>query len=170
MTEMLISLSQGQVAIIDAEDFDRIMAFNPYWHAARDRTKPSVSFCAACTVRDSHNKPHTRFMHRVILNAQAGQIVDHKNRNRLDNRKTNLRFSTHAENSYNQIKHSNNTSNFKGVSFEKSSSKWVARIGLSYDGYRTMNTIGRFTCPLEAAKAYDIMARTLYGQFARTNF
>src|SRR4051812_16134246 len=63
------------------------------------------------------------YMHRLLLNAKKGQITDHINGNRLDNRRVNLRLCSAAQNAKNQARKVNNTSGFKGVSFDKRKSK-----------------------------------------------
>ena len=71
-----------------------------------------------------------RYLHRLVTGAKAGECVDHKNRNRLDNRRENLRLCTHAENCRNQGLKRNNTSGYKGI--RKAGNRWVAQ--LSIDG------------------------------------
>jgi hypothetical protein len=64
-------------------------------------------------------------MHRQILGKDAKRI-DHVNGVKLDNRKSNLRKCSVAENGFNQKIHRNNTSGYKGI--RKSGSKWQAQI------------------------------------------
>ena len=94
-------------------------------------------------------------------------VVDHINRNGLDNRKSNLRHATYSQNSWNQIKvyHPAYSSKFKGVS-KNDSGKWVAHIAT----YRVSHYIGTFKTEIEAALAYDEKALQLHGEFAKINF
>lgn len=69
-----------------------------------------------------------RFMHHDVLQVEAGDEVDHINRNKLDNRRVNLRTVTHAENAQNQDAHSDSLySKHRGVSYNKRRKKWIAR-------------------------------------------
>jgi hypothetical protein len=92
-------------------------------------------------------------------------FIDHKNNNPLDNRFANLRECTALENAANCKKSRTNKSGFKGVSFRKDRQKWRARIKASG---KHLN-IGSFSCPTEAAYAYDRAAKLLHGDFAKTN-
>lgn len=68
-------------------------------------------------------------MHKLILpSVQSGMVIDHKNRNKLDNRKLNLKICTQAENTHNSSLRSTNTSDANGVFFDKRSRKWRAQI------------------------------------------
>jgi len=107
------------------------------------------------------------YMHRQILNARKGQIVDHKDRNSLDNRVDNLRFATYSQNARNKPKIKlNSSSRYVGVYFEKRYGRWTAQI--SVEGKHLW--LGRFDSEIEAAKAYDTAAKKYHGEFACLNF
>lgn len=90
-------------------------------------------------------------MHRLIMEPiPEGLEVDHINRNRLDNRRENLRVVTHAVNQRNSGMASNNTSGYRGVCWDKSKRKWKA--ATKHDGRHVM--IGRFATAEDAHKAY----------------
>lgn len=103
-------------------------------------------------------------LHRLILGIKKGNRdhVDHINRNKLDNRKENLRLCTPAENMRNKP----GENGFKGVSFDHRINKWRARIVLAKKEY----WIGYFATEIEAAKAYDQAARYFHLDFAYLNF
>ncbi|WP_216640209.1 HNH endonuclease [Achromobacter ruhlandii] len=105
------------------------------------------------------------FLHRLVLAAQAGQIVDHINGDKLDNRRQNLRLCTIAQNSQNQALRTTNTSGFKGVRRNTTAGKWEALI--RYAGRRIY--LGLFDDPRVAAHAYNRAAVELHGEFARLN-
>jgi hypothetical protein len=106
------------------------------------------------------------YLHREIMNAPEGLLVDHINSDTLDNRRVNLRLATHSQNSCNRPKKSNTSSRFIGVNFEKLRNQWCAKI--RHHGKRIW--LGRFENEIEAAKAYDEAARKYHGEFARLNF
>jgi len=94
-----------------------------------------------------------------------GQEWDHADRNKLNNRKANLRLATRSQNMQNVGPRRSNRCGLKGVTGTKYG-RWVARI--SKDGKR--RTIGVFSTKEEAACAYDAAAKKLFGKFAYLNF
>lgn len=104
-------------------------------------------------------------LHRFIIGALPGQVVDHANGDKLDNRKSNLRFCTGWQNSQNMKTPKNSTSGFKGVNWQKGPDKWMARIYVV--GKQTY--LGLFESREEAARAYNEAAVKYFGEFARLN-
>lgn len=105
-------------------------------------------------------------LHRVIMGCEIGdpRIVDHINRNTLDNRKCNLRFATKGENVCNVGLRKDNPTGYKGVhKFGKG-----YNVHIAYEGKK--HTIRWSTNPTECARWYDAMAIKLHGEFAYTNF
>ena len=158
-----IPLTRGQVAIVDAADYEWLMQHN--WHA---KWSPcNRAFYAYRNVWVSETG--TAFMssmHREILGIPRGdkRQGDHINRNTLDNRRSNLRIVTGSENRMNQCKKSNNTSGRKGVSYSKEYGKWDPYITvngkLKHLGYRETFEEA-CTVRAEAEKLY-------HGEFARS--
>lgn len=111
-------------------------------------------------------KDHTILLHRFIMKCPKGMEIDHKNGNRLDNRRSNLRIATHIENCQNSAKTSRNTSGYKGVVFIKDKQRW--RASITSNG-KTIY-LGQFKNPRAAGRKYDEAAKVLFGQFARFNF
>jgi hypothetical protein len=106
------------------------------------------------------------WMHRLLVQCQGAFVPDHKNRNRLDNRRDNLRVATHGQNAANQSIRKDNTSGFKGVSWNKSVGRWKAQIR---DSGKKLY-LGCFSDAIDAAKAYDAKALAIFGEFAAVNF
>lgn len=105
-------------------------------------------------------------LHQFLLGAAPeGSVIDHINGDGCDNRKSNLRFCTHAENHANEVKRAGGSSPFKGVGFDVSRQKWVAKITVS-GGTRNL---GRVDNEADAAGAYDKAAVEAFGGYARTN-
>jgi len=104
-------------------------------------------------------------MHRIILDPPPGVEVDHINGDRLDNRRSNLRFCDDRQGAQNRKVRSDSLTGFKGVNRE-TPGRWVARICVA----GTQITIGSFASPEAAARAYDACALYYFGQFARPNF
>lgn len=105
-------------------------------------------------------------LHRHVLNYNGKDVVDHINNNPLDNRKCNLRIVTSKQNSMNKKSSKNSTSEYIGVSWEKSRNKWITSITIN----NKSKFLGRFKDEKEAAKARDIATIKYYGEYGNLNF
>lgn len=106
------------------------------------------------------NNKHIR-MHRLINKTPQGLLTDHKNGDKLDNRRSNLRTCNNSENHCNIKLMANNTSGHKGVSWSKAAQKWHAYI--NKDSKRTY--LGIFNNLDEAVKVYEKAAVEQHGEF-----
>ena len=104
-------------------------------------------------------------MHRWLMKPPPELDVDHINGSKLDNRRANLRVCTRSQNLMNKGRRRDSTSPYKGVTLMPSG-RWRAVVGC--DGFR--HHIGTFDTPEEAARAYDLKAGEVFGEFARLNF
>lgn len=151
-----IQLTQGKEAIVSDEWYEILNAFKWNYHsggyAKRMMTLPDGRRCNV-------------FMHRVIAQTPEGMDTDHINGNKLDNRVENLRVCSRAENKHNIGLISTNKSGYKGVSFNSHAGKWMAQILVNGEH----RYLGLYTDPIEAAKAYNLAAVELQGEFARVN-
>jgi len=160
-----IPLSQGYVALVDDEDYERVNQFN--WYA----TVEHRAVYARRNVR-YNGKQSTEKLHRFVLGLKPGDPhVDHKDRNGLNCQKYNLRNASITQNNRNGRKPLTRdgiptSSRFKGVFWSKDRSKWQATITVN----KRSNFLGRFDSELEAAHAYDTAARQYFGEFACPNF
>lgn len=148
-----IELTQGKIAIISDEDVGYISQFK--W--AYDRH----NHCAVRGIWDPLTKTtKVVSMHRFLLDTPKGLDTDHKNGDRLDNRRENLRICEHSENLRNMKTPKSNTSGYKGVSKARSG-RWVVKI--------RNKTVGTFTKKTDAARAYNSVAIEVFGEYARLN-
>ena len=154
-----IPLSQGLVALVDDADLNLVMSRGK-WHAAASRT----THYAHRNVRVGSRRT-TELMHTFLT---GWSLVDHRNGNGLDNRRSNLRQATNTENARNAKRGKNNTSGFKGVTSHLAPRglRWRARITVD----RTTIHLGVFDTAEAAARAYDTAALERFGEFAHLNF
>jgi hypothetical protein len=155
-----IKLTQGQVALVDDEDYDWLNQWK--WYAAWNKT--TKSFYAVRTDYSTGKQKEIR-MHRVILNAPKGIDCDHKDGNTLNNQKYNLRLDPEKRNNQNARMRSDNISGYRGIAWDKKYSKWSARI--NFQGKRYF--LGYFDIAKDAAKKRNEEALKLHGEFAKLN-
>lgn len=108
-------------------------------------------------------------VHSIIFFIHRGYVpkeIDHKDRDKKNNRIENLRPSNRKSNTGNTGISSHNTSGLKGASLNSRSGKWHAQIKIN--GKQTY--LGRFDTAEEAARCYDAAARIHFGEFAGTNY
>lgn len=149
-----IELTQGFKTIVDDEDYEWLSQYR--WCAVNEGKKKPLWYAVA-KVYGKNVK-----MHRLLLGDPAG-VVDHRNRNSLDNRRENLSTVTQVENSRNKRHSSNNKLGVKGVNFHRGA--FCARIW-----YNNRNIhLGRFATLREAQLAYDEKAIEVFGEYAATN-
>ena len=142
--------SNGTKFYFDREDFELVKNF--CWHinnrgyvAALDRSTGKAAS-----------------LHRLIMRPQKGEVVDHINRNKLDNRKSNLRVCNNADNLKNTSINKNNVSGFTGVFWCTRRSKWESRIKIN----RKSIHLGYFTSKAEAIKARVKAELEIFSEFS----
>jgi AP2 domain len=154
-----IPLTQGQFALVDDHWFDFLNQWK--WQARLDKKNGRFYAVRSETL---NGKKRVIWMHHEVLPISHGQI-DHIDQNGLNNTESNLRHSTYSQNQCNRGKQVNNTSGFKGVTWNKRLKKWVAQIGI--DGSK--KHIGVYGQLIEAAIAWNKTAIELHGEFAYQN-
>lgn len=107
-------------------------------------------------------------LHRIVFFMHHGYLpieVDHEDCNRANNKISNLRPATHANNVGNALLSKRNKSGYKGVSWAKQNKKWQASLCKNYKPTH----LGFFDNKIDAAIAYNIAAKEYFGEFARLN-
>ena len=155
-----IILNNGIYAIVDNDDFKKVSKYK--WRGVY--SKKSNTYYAARSTWDSlTKKKSTMRMHRLILKARKGEIVDHINHNGLDNRKSNIRIVDNSQNQCNRVKRGDFSSKYKGV--YRCADKWRALICFNKIKYH----LGVFIKEIDAAKAYNKKAKELFKEYAFIN-
>lgn len=135
------------------------------WVAAWNWQLSESGYAYRCESRG--NRKRNVWMHREINGTSKGVYTDHWNRNKLDNRRKNLRNASKTNNQANCVPYlvEDKSSSFKGVTWHKKAQKWMAQ--LMRDGIN--HYLGLYTSETEAAAAYDAEAVKHFGAFARLN-
>ena len=154
-----IPLTKGFVALVDDADYDALHVLP--WRVGVTRGRAYALWRKYVGIREGKSRYTEITMHRHLTDAPAGFEIDHINGNALDNRRSNLRVCTRAENARNVRCRG---PGFKGV--ERKLNRFRARIAA---GGRRI-TLGYYVTEVDAARAYDAAARQHHGQFARLNF
>lgn len=140
-------------ALVDTEDFERLK--HHAWRIGKVGKKRKLRVVRGRGV----------YLAREIMGFPPGLIVDHKDRNSLNDRRANLRPCTVAENNLNREQYPSARSRFKGVAWNPSTKNWQVYAGRR--GQKVM--VGRFSDEVEAARAYNAFARQHYDPFAYLN-
>lgn len=159
-----IPLTQGKHALVDDIDYDYLMRWK--WCYIKQRANGGYAvrtyWCAGRT------KVKTVYMHRIIaerMGLDMSNEIDHKHRNKLNNRRHELRPATRQQQTRNIGLRKNNTSGYKGVFWHRQQRKWYARI--RFDD--KLKHLGYFDTKIEAVKAYNKEARKRFGKYAYLN-
>jgi hypothetical protein len=146
-----IPVGEGLYAYVDAADFDWLNQWT--WH-----------LCNGYAMRREKGK--AIFLHHEIMRAPQGMVIDHRNRNKLDDTRANLHACTRRENALNRSKKRGSSSRFWGVGYRKTVGRWYAELPCE----RSPIFLGYFAEEIEAARAHDRGAVAYLGASARLNF
>ncbi len=158
-----IQLTQGQVALVDDEDYLELSKYKWCYH----KKKTDHTGYAVRSTFDGITKRTVR-MHRQIMNLQKGEIADHADSNGLNNTRENLRKCSFSENAKNRRRVKNGSSKYLGVHFRLAHGK-----NPYYEAHIVANGIpmhiGGSVNEKEAARMYNEAALKHHGEFARLN-
>jgi hypothetical protein len=152
-----VTLTRGYEAIIDAADVPLVDGQN--WSAT---VRPFTVY--AVGKERIGTKRRTVYLHRLMLCEPDGLQIDHKDGDGLNNRRYNLRVATPLQNSCNQRIHPNNTSGFKGVTWDRKRGKWRAQISINCK----QKNLGCFYSLEEAHSVYCLASKKYHAEFGRT--
>jgi len=153
-----IFLTKGFVTWVDVSVLDRVAKYN--WCV----TKCDKHHYAVRSLRLPDGRKKTLYLHRVLTSAPQGLVVDHIDRDGLNNRLANLRVVPHKQNARNMGLSDAHTSGFKGVSWHKDQKRWRAYIRV--DGRQIH--LGTFDSVADARAAYREASQKYHGVFGRS--
>jgi hypothetical protein len=146
--------SNGECFLFDTDDLEKVKK-----HVWR-RKELRGGWYVAAMIGGKETYLHTLIMNNLAVKKR----VDHINRDKLDNRKINLRFCTPQKNAFNQGLPKTNTLGYKGIQTH-ANGRWNARIAFCQRNI----SLGLYDTIQEAAAAYDLAAEMLFGEFAWLN-
>jgi len=161
--ELSGKVGKGKFVIVDNENFNYLNQFR--WHCdngyahRKEYIKDDGKF--------DKSKYRNIYMQSLVIECPKDKMIEHANRNGLDNRKSNLRIANWAQNMQNR-KTKKSITGIKGVFFSKDHKRrkrWIASIAVSSKRIH----LGRFLTPEEAALAYNQAAKQYFGEFAYLN-
>jgi hypothetical protein len=155
-----LPLRHGLYTFVDADLYEYLMQWP--WRAYYDSSARPWGVHATIRV---NGKRKTLKMHHLIHESDCPRR-DHRNRNPLDNRRSNLRNCTAGQSTYNRGKARVNTTGYKGVCVVRRYSRFVASI--SAEGKHI--ALGTHKDKIHAARIYDAAALICHGEFASLNF
>lgn len=159
--EYFLELNRGQVARVDKNGYEKARHLN--WRA---QYYPKLNQFYAVRGKMIDGKFVLTFLHRFLMDAPDGMVVDHINHDTLDCRFENMRLCSHSENMRNRKSTRKSSSRYLGVSLCKRTNRWLARI--KSNGQERY--LGYYKSEINAAKAYDKAAKEIHGEFANLNF
>ena len=166
-----ITLACGNSILVDDGDVSLVERYKWRLREGSGKNKSYVTRGG----RNADGKLSTIYLHREIMAALPGDVVDHINGDTLDMRRCNLRTTTDAGNAINQRKKSRNnkglavSSRFKGVSIDRRSQKRPWQVKIRIPGSHRKH-LGCFASEIEAAFAYDMASLDVHGDIGRRNF
>lgn len=134
-----ILLSSGDWAKVDDQDYDMLMEYK--WYN-----------CKGYAYTHKSRIP----MHRMIMKAKSGELVDHADRNKLNNQRNNLSLATYKINTHNSTKRKNTLNTYKGTYCVKGKDAWHSRCRINGDHF-----LGYYKSEIAAAYAWNKKAQEL---------
>ena len=148
------------IALIDDKDADLLRLGSWSAHISKSGAY------ACCRIKGTRTWMHTTILEDMLGRPlKKGELADHINGDKLDNRRANLRLANRSQNNANKPARKGLSSKYKGVSWDKNKEKWRAYIQIN----KKLKHIGYFGDEQQAAIAYNREAKRLYGEFAIMN-
>jgi hypothetical protein len=150
---VFLILSNSEITLVDADTYHDLAQFK--W------SRSSSGYAHRKIARQKAWES----LHVRVNKTPKGMDTDHRNTFKMDNRRSNLRSCSRAQNEANKPKRSNSTSRFKGVCWNAQANNWKARICVNGQ----CRNLGHFKTESEAAGAYRTACREVFGEYGRTS-
>jgi hypothetical protein len=159
-----IELVNGRgVVLVDDEDYELVSQYS--WRLTKPVSAPIGYALTGVPSTTTKSGRTTLLMHRLIVNAKRGQVVDHQNHDTLDNRKGNLRLGSYRLNNVNRAVRELNKLGYKGIR-QTMGGKYRVRVG---DSNNAESYVGTFVTLREAILAFNETSVMAYGEYAHLN-
>lgn len=170
----LIPLPWGLVSVVSREDVEEVKQYSWMVRGVKDDALYAFAKRKRESKKDWWERAERRgrcggeyiLLSHLLLKPEPGMTVDHVNHYTLNNRRENLRLATPFQQTCNRRPDKDSSSKYKGVYWDKLKRKWG--VGITAKGKRYF--LGYFTSEESAARAYDVLAPDLHGEFAYLNF
>ncbi|MCK4499730.1 HNH endonuclease, partial [Candidatus Babeliales bacterium] len=161
--------TKGEKAKVSDCDYDEIIGMGK-WQLSKQKKSITMyairSIQAGGKTKAGWYKKKTIRMHHVVMPPKEGFVIDHINRDGLDNRRENLRYVSKSQNQANRaVNRGKKLSKYKGVTRYRDSGGWGSLICLD----KKLNFLGVYKTEEDAARAYNIKAKELFGEYALLN-
>lgn len=153
----------GRVALVDDEDYDLVMQYRWFVKERQRPRRADGPYAITKTTPRRGGGQVTIYMHKLLTGWPS---TDHINHDGLDNQRHNLRPATAVQNGANRRPVLGHSSRYKGVGWYSRHGNWRAHIR---HGGR-LHHLGYFAREEDAAKAYDVAAQAVFGEYAQLNF
>lgn len=154
------AIHTDKYVLVDNSDFEYLNKYRWYF------THCNLAHGNGYAVR--HEGRKSIYMHREILKPVKGLVTDHINGNGLDNRRSNLRACTIAQNAHNRNKRSNSALKYKGVSKNvDNNNQWSGKYGARILINGKQRFLGTFNTQIGARRAYLKAAKQFHGEMAK---
>lgn len=151
-----IIIKEGVEAFVDDEDYE---------YLSQMKWSLMANGYAICGRKIQGIDKKSNMMHRLVINAKKGQIVDHIDRNRINNTKQNLRFVSIEQNCHNSSKRKNAKNKFKGTVYRERVNAYESRCKM----FGKHNNLGTYKTEIAAAYAYNKKALELSPDYVFLN-
>ncbi len=151
----LIPLTKGKFTQVDDEDYDILIERKFYYTSQR----------VVCNVKENGKWKNVAIHHLILGKPKKGFVIDHINRDPLDNRRCNLRVCTQSNNIMNTTKRPNFSSKYKGVSYIQKTKKYQSTITIN----GVQKNLGAFKNEIDAAIKYNEAVIKYFGEYGVLN-
>ncbi|MBN2019617.1 MAG: HNH endonuclease [Sedimentisphaerales bacterium] len=159
-----IDLGEGAYTIVDPDVYYEKCRYK--WFLSE-----GTKAYPARTIKTGPEKARISYLHKELVKARKGKVVDHRDNDPFNNLRSNLRAATFSQNMMNRPKiKTKTTSQYRGVNWYEPRKRWRIAITYMKNGRSIIKHLGYTRDEIEAARIYDVAALKYHKEFAHTNF